>query len=59
MSSINSSRPKQALGGGGRDSPGGVLEANVRQRLSWYLRLLTWVERSPDLRMLYDGYPKG
>lgn len=29
---INSSRPKQALGGGGGDSPG-ILDANVREWL--------------------------
>ena len=37
---INSSRPKQALGAGGGDSPG-VLDANIRYKIHQQLRLLT------------------
>ena len=38
--SINSSRPKHALGGGGGDSPG-LLDVNLRWRLPRQSKLLT------------------
>ena len=38
--STRSSRPKQALGGGGRDSPG-ALDVNVRCEIHWQLGWLT------------------
>ena len=40
--SINPSRPKQALGGGGGDSPS-VLGSSVSYKVSLKPRLLTWI----------------
>jgi len=43
ISWIKSLRPKQALGGGGGDSPG-TLDVNVREWISQQPILLTWLE---------------
>ena len=54
ISSISSSRPKKALGGGGRDSPG-TLDANIRSEIHRKSRPLTCSEPRQQSVLAGDG----